>query len=707
MPKKNHEPLPGAHAPLGATWDGAGVNFAIFSEHAAGVTLCLFDDADAETRIALADRIEHVWHAYIEGLHPGQRYGYRVAGAYDPAAGHRFNPAKLLLDPYARLLDREPEWNEAMLGYRVGARGAIRPSNVDSAASMPKCVVTDPSFDWDADRNPRTPWADTIIYEAHVKGMTALHPEVPAELRGTYAGLATPAVIGYLASLGVTAIELLPVHQTGPERMLHHAGLSNYWGYNTVGFFAPAIRFASPREEISPIAEFKSMVRAFHRAGIEVILDVVYNHTGEGNQTGPTICFRGIDNAAYYRLRRDDRRLTEDFTGTGNSLNLIHPRVLQLVMDSLRYWVLEMHVDGFRFDLATTLARGPQGEFGGSAFLAAIAQDPVLAKVKLIAEPWDIGEGGYRVAQFPVNWKEWNGKFRDSVRDFWRGASYTMGEFASRITGSSDLYQADSRAPQASINFVSAHDGFTLADLVSYNEKHNEANGEDNHDGESHNRSWNCGVEGPSHDPAVLATREQQKRNFLATLMLAQGVPMLLAGDEIGRTQNGNNNAYSQDNRTSWIDWASADPNLLDFTRRLIQLRRRHRVFRRRGWFTGRPPKGARVKDLAWFRPDGAEMTAEDWGVGYAKTLGMFVNGRAIRERNRDGSTPSDDSFFLIFNAYQEPMEFRLPARSFGNRWVVILDTTQPTMSESKRIHSGGEEVHAAGHSTVILRRLP
>ena len=710
MPKSNVESLPGVPSPLGATWDGKGVNFAIFSEHATGVTLCLYDDAtpDAETgRIRFVECTEHVWHAYLPGLRPGQRYGYRLSGPYDPAAGHRYNPAKLLLDPYARMIDREPVWNDSMLGYRIGgARAANRPSTSDSAPAMPKCIVVDTTYDWDGDRSPATQWADTIIYEAHLKGMTALHREVPEDLRGTYLGLAAPAVIQHLAALGVTAIELLPVHQTAPEPSPFAAGLTNYWGYNTIGYFAPAVRFTSRREKTSPIAEFKAMVQAFHRAGIEVILDVVYNHTGEGNETGPTICFRGIDNAAYYRLRADDPRLTEDFTGTGNSLNMVHPRVLQLVMDSLRYWVLEMHVDGFRFDLATTLARGSRGEFGASPFLAAIGQDPVLSRVKLIAEPWDLGEGGYRVANFPVNWREWNAKYRDGVRDFWRGAADTMGEFASRVTGSSDLYQSSGRSPLASINFVTAHDGFTLADLVAYNEKHNEANGEGNRDGVDDNRSWNCGVEGPTVDPTVLAIRERQKRNFLATLFLSQGVPMLLGGDELGRSQHGNNNAYCHDSRLTWIDWESADSSLIDFTRRVIQLRREHPIFRRRGWFTGKPPKGAHLSDLAWFRPDGAEMTPQDWGVGYAKTLGMFVFGRGIRERDSTGQIPTDDSFFLIFNSYREPMEFRLPVKAWGQRWIMILDTARPVPEQVRKVYADSQQVHVAGHAMVVLRHL-
>jgi len=710
MPKTRFETLPGVPYPLGASCDGAGVNFSIFSEHATGVTLCLFGGVGGNTevaRIPLAERTEHVWHGYLPGIRAGQRYGYRVSGPYEPAAGHRFNSAKLLLDPYARSIDRTPRWHDSMIGYRsIPVAGVTRPDSRNSARAMPKCVVVDTAFDWQDDRKPAIPWQDLVIYEAHVKGMTAMHPEVPGKIRGRFAALAEQAVIKHLTLLGVNAIELMPVHQTAPELHLEKLGLTNYWGYNSIGYFAPDIRFASGGALGGAVAEFKAMVKALHRAGIEVILDVVYNHTAEGNENGPTICFRGIDNAAYYRLQPDGSGRCEDYTGTGNSLDTTHSPVLRMVMDSLRYWITEMHVDGFRFDLATTMARGPRGEFAASPFFAAIAQDPVLSAARLIAEPWDVGEGGYRVGGFPVNWKEWNGKYRDGVRDFWRAESYSMGELASRVTGSSDLYRAGGRAPLASINFVTSHDGFTLTDLVSYNEKHNEANGEDNRDGDNNNKSWNCGVEGPTDDPAIRALREQQRRNFLATLMLSQGVPMIVAGDELGRTQHGNNNAYCQDNPISWIDWVNADAALIEFTRRLIQLRRQHQIFRRRGWFTGDPAKGPRLKDLEWFRPDGAEMAAGDWGVGYAKTLGAFLNGDAMTERDRAGARITGDSFFLMFNSYRESMEFKLPAKNWGRQWTVLLDTAAGPAPEVAQSHLCEERVHVAGHAMVVLRRV-
>jgi len=711
MPKSRFSVLPGGQYPLGATSDSEGVNFSIFSEHATAATLCLFGGAagnDEVVRLPLPERTEHIWHGYVPGVRAGQRYGYRMSGPYDPKAGHRFNAAKLLLDPYARALDRIPRWHDSMMGYRSITVGtAPRLDLRDSAPAMPKCVVVDSAYDWEGDRKPAIPWGDLIIYEAHVKGMTAMHPEVARRTRGKYAALGSPAVIKHLNSLGVNAIELMPVHQTTPENRLEKIGLTNYWGYNSIGFFAPDIRFASVAAPGSAVSEFKTMVKAFHRAGIEVILDVVYNHTGEGDENGPTICFRGIDNAIYYRLRNDGSGRAADFTGTGNSLDTTHWRVLQMVMDSLRYWIVEMHVDGFRFDLATTLARGPRGEFADSPFFAAIAQDPVISTVKLIAEPWDVGEGGYRVGHFPVYWKEWNDRNRDGMRDFWRGANDSMGEFASRVTGSSDLYRAGGRAPLASINFVTSHDGFTLADLVSYNDKHNEANGENNRDGVNQNRSWNCGVEGPTGDPAIRALRAQQQRNFLATLILSQGVPMILAGDELGRTQRGNNNAYCQDNQISWIDWSNADAALIEFTRRLVEIRREHPIFRRRGWFTGTPAKAGRLKDLEWFRPDGAEMIASDWGVGYAKTLGAFLNGNAMMERDRAGAGITDDSFFLMFNSYGEPMEFKLPPKKWGRKWVIVLDTADATSPPQRtQPYSFEERVHVAGHAMVVLRRV-
>jgi isoamylase len=709
MAKPRSEILPGTPYPLGATPDGNGVNFSLFSEHATGVTLCLFGGVGGKTEIAripLAERNEHIWHGYVPGIRAGQRYGYRVNGPYDPPAGHRFNPAKLLIDPCARVLDSMPRWHDSMVGYRASAAGATpHLDSRNSAPVMSKCVVVDSAFDWEGDRKPEISWQDLVIYEAHVKGMTATHPDVPRRIRGKYAGLASPPVIRHLTSLGVNAIELMPVHQTAPERRLEKLGLTNYWGYNTIGFFAPDVRFASGAGLGSAVTEFKAMVKVFHRAGIAVILDVVYNHTGEGNEDGPTICFRGVDNANYYRLRSDGSGRCEDYTGTGNSLDTTHSRVLQMVMDSLRYWVTEMHVDGFRFDLATTLARGPRGEFAASPFFAAIMQDPLISSAKLIAEPWDVGDGGYRVAGFPVNWKEWNGRYRDGVREFWRGGNYSMGEFASRVTGSSDLYRAGGRAPLASINFVTAHDGFTLTDLVSYNLKHNEANGEDNRDGDNNNRSWNCGVEGPTDDAVVRALRERQKRNFLATMLLSQGVPMITAGDELGRTQQGNNNAYCQDDPISWIDWEKADAALLDFTRHLLQIRREHPIFRRRGWFTGTVAKGDRLKDLEWFRPDGVEMVSDDWGVAYAKTLGAFVNGSAITERDRAGVRVADDSFFLMFNSYQQPMEFKLPPKKYGREWTIVLDTADATAADAAKSHLAEERVHLAGHAMVVLRR--
>jgi glycogen operon protein len=717
MAKNKSNLLPGVPRPLGATFDGAGVNFALFSEHAAGVALCLFggtDGNDEISRIALTERTEHVWHAYLRGIKPGQRYGYRVTGVYDPAAGQRFNPAKLLLDPYARAIDREPNWHDSMLDYRIGpAADAHRPvtghtiaDSRNSARAMPKCVVVDSEFNWSGDVRPALASEDLVIYEAHVKGMTAQHRDIPARMRGTYAAFASQPVISHLTALGVNAVELMPIHQIAPERRLYSEGLTNYWGYSTIGYFAPDIRFASSRGLGAQVVEFKQMVKTLHQAGIEVILDVVYNHTGEGNELGSTVCFRGLDNRSYYRLRSDGSGRCEDFTGTGNSLDLTNPAVLQLVMDSLRYWVIEMHVDGFRFDLATTLARGARGEFGGSPFLAAIQQDPALRRVKFIAEPWDLGDHGYRVGGFPVIWKEWNAKYRDHVRDFWRGENNVIGEFASRITGSSDLYRAGGRSPLASVNFVTSHDGFTLADLVAYNVKHNEANGEGNRDGENYNRSWNCGAEGPTEQPEIKSLRAQQQRNFLATLILSQGVPMILAGDELGRSQRGNNNAYCQDNPISWLDWKNADWELIDFTRRLIALRHAHPVFRRRAWFTGNPPKRGRLKDLEWFRPDGAEMTAADWTVGYAKTLGMFLNGQAMSERDSAGMPLADDTFFLMFNAYREPMNFRLPPRRWGRRWTLVVDTANPRVEEGAKSYADSSLVAVEGRSIVALRRI-
>lgn len=614
---------PGKAYPLGANWDGAGTNFALFSENATEVELCLFNGLE-ETRIKLPEVSDFSWHGYLPGIGLGQRYGFRVHGLYDPPAGHRFNPAKLLLDPYAKAIEGSVKWDDALHGYCAGDNNAdLSQDDRDSAVFMPKCVVVDPAFHWDGDQQLRIPWSETIIYELSVKGFTALHPEIPKYLRGTYAGLASPAAIDYFLSLGVTAVELMPIHHHVSERHLVAQGLNNYWGYNSIGYFAPDSRYASSSEP-GHVIEFKAMVKALHQAGIEVILDVVYNHTAEGNQLGPTLCFRGIDNASYYRLQPHNLRYYTDYTGCGNTLNMTHPRALQLLMDSLRYWILEMHVDGFRFDLAAALARGLHDVDRLGSFFDIIHQDPVISQVKLIAEPWDLGEGGYQIGNFPPGWAEWNGKYRDCVRDYWRGVDQTLGELAYRFTGSSDLYERSGRRPFASINFITAHDGFTLHDLVSYNEKHNEANGENNRDGESYNRSWNCGVEGSTEDPKINELRSRQKRNFLATLFLSQGVPMLLSGDERGRTQKGNNNAYCQDNEISWLDWSRTDWTLLEFTQQLIQFRKKHPIFRRRHWFHGRPIHGSNIFDIEWFTVKGKEMSEEDWNTGYAKSLGVF-----------------------------------------------------------------------------------
>lgn len=697
---------PGEPYPLGATWDGEGVNFALFSENATGVDLCLFN-GNEETRIALPEVTDFSWHGYLPGIGPGQRYGFRVHGPYDPAAGHRFNPAKLLLDPYAKAIEGSVQWSDILYGYQIGHADAdLSQDKRDSAAVLPKCVVIDPGFDWEGDRRLRIPWDETIIYEISVKGFTARHPEIPKNLRGTYAGLACPAAIDYLQGLGVTAVELLPVHQSVSERLLVEQGLTNYWGYNSIGYFAPGARYASCPNLGQHIAEFKSMVKALHRVGIEVILDVVYNHTAEGNHLGPTLCFRGIDNVSYYRLRPGNSRYYMDYTGCGNTLSMMHPRTLQLIMDSLRYWILEMHVDGFRFDLAAALARELHEVDKLGAFFDIIHQDPVISQVKLIAEPWDLGEGGYQVGNFPPGWAEWNGKYRDTVRDYWRGADQTLGEFAYRFTGSSDLYEVSGRRPHASINFVTAHDGFTLQDLVSYNEKHNKANGEGDRDGESHNRSWNCGVEGPTKNSKINALRARQKRNFLATLFLSQGVPMLLGGDERGRTQKGNNNAYCQDNEITWFDWTHSDKALLEFTRRLIQLRKQHPLFRRRNWFQGRPIYGSDIFDIKWFTPEGEEMSEEDWHVGYAKSLGVFLNGAAMESTDRRGKPVVDDSFYLLFNAHHKPLEFTLSVEDWGQRWVKVLATEEPLLEEDDRFYRAGGQVTVNARSLMLLRHV-
>ncbi|HEX8002903.1 MAG TPA: glycogen debranching protein GlgX [Mycobacteriales bacterium] len=695
---------PGHAYPLGATFDGSGTNFALFSEVAEKVELCLFDDAGAETRIELREVDAFVWHCYLPNVGPGQRYGYRVHGPYAPEQGHRCNPAKLLLDPYAKAVDGDVDWDESVFPYRFDDRD--QRNDDDSAPHMMKSVVVSPFFDWDNDRPPRTPYPDSVIYETHVRGFTMRHPGIPEELRGTYAGLAHPAAIEHLTNLGVTAVELLPVHQYVQDHYLAQKGLRNYWGYNTIGFLAPHHAYSSSGTRGQQVQEFKRMVQALHEAGIEVILDVVYNHTAEGNHDGPTLSFRGIDNAAYYRLVEDDPRYYMDYTGTGNSLRVRHPHVLQMIMDSLRYWVTDMHVDGFRFDLAATLAREFYDVDRLSAFFDLVQQDPVVSQVKLIAEPWDVGEGGYQVGNFPPLWTEWNGKYRDTVRDYWRGEAATLAEFASRLTGSSDLYESDGRRPYASVNFITAHDGFTLDDLVSYNDKHNDANGEGNADGESHNRSWNCGAEGPTDDLAVVELRERQKRNFLTTLFVSQGIPMLLGGDEMGRTQGGNNNAYCQDNEISWYDWDDARHNdvLLKFTRRLARLRREHPVFRRRRFFQGRPLRGSDVVDIGWYRPDGAVMDDDDWESGFAKSMTVFLNGDAIREPDARGERIVDDSFFLLFNAHHEAIDFTLPQGDFGGAFQVVVDTAAPVPVD-ERTAKPGDKIRMEARSVAVLQK--
>lgn len=707
---------PGNPYPLGASYDGAGTNFSLFSEIAEKVELCLIDHGGGESRIPLEEVDGYVWHAYLPNINPGQRYGFRVYGPFDPAAGHRCDPSKLLLDPYGKAFHGDFTFGQALFSYDMkavdgdDADGADpgTPPMVDSLSHTMTSVVSNPFFDWGSDRAPLTPYHETVIYEAHVKGMTQNHPSVPEELRGTYAGLAHPAIIDHLKSLSVTAIELMPVHQFMHDSRLLDLGLRNYWGYNTFGFFAPHNQYAANRN--SSVAEFKSMVRSFHEAGIEVILDVVYNHTAEGNHLGPTINFRGIDNAAYYRLVDNDLRLYKDYTGTGNSLNPRHPHVLQLIMDSLRYWVSEMHVDGFRFDLAATLARELHDVDRLSAFFDLVQQDPIVSQVKLIAEPWDVGEGGYQVGNFPGLWTEWNGKYRDTVRDYWRGEPATLGEFASRLTGSSDLYEATGRRPSASINFVTAHDGFTLNDLVSYNEKHNMANGEDNRDGESHNRSWNCGVEGPTDDPDITELRYRQMRNFWATLMVSQGTPMIAHGDEFGRTQNGNNNVYCQDSEISWMDWSLVDKNsdLLTFARRVSALRKHHPVFRRRRFFEGEPIRsGDEVRDIAWLNPSSREMTREDWGESFHKCVAVFLNGDAITAPNARGERVIDDSFLLCFNAGEDPVEFSMPPDDYAKEWTVELDTNEPTGLKEGADHvvTAQEKVSLPSRSLLILRK--
>ncbi|MDI6851996.1 MAG: glycogen debranching protein GlgX [Deltaproteobacteria bacterium] len=701
---------PGRPYPLGATWDGSGTNFALFSENAARVELCLFDGG-REKCVPMAEQTDMVWHVYLPDVRPGQLYGYRVDGPYAPREGHRFNRAKLLLDPYAKAIAGTIKWSDELFGYTIGHQdGDLSKDERDSSPFLPKCVVVDQTFDWEGEAPPRTPWHKTLIYEMHVKGFTKLHPGVPEELRGTYAGLAAPAVIEYLQSLGVTAVELMPVHQFVNDRHLVERGLSNYWGYNSIGFFAPEVSYASRGVEGQQVAEFKGMVKALHRAGIEVILDVVYNHTGEGSHLGPTLCFRGIDNSAYYRLVDADRRYYMDYTGTGNSLNMVHPRALQLLMDSLRYWVLMMHVDGFRFDLASTLARELHEVDRLGSFFDIIHQDPVISQVKLIAEPWDLGEGGYQVGNFPVLWAEWNGEYRDTVRRFWKGDGGQAATLAYRLTGSSDLYESTGRRPYASINFITAHDGFTLRDLVSYHFKHNEANLEDNRDGIEDNISWNCGAEGPTDDPAILALRARQQRNFLATLLLSQGVPMLLAGDEFGRTQQGNNNTYCQDNELSWLDWKLAEENkdLLEFTGFLIQLFRKHPIFRRRRFFQGRKIRSSDVKDLTWFRPDGNEMSDQDWNESFVRSLGLRLAGDAIEEVDHEGNRVMDDTFFWVLNGHHEPLTFTLPVAPEPASWELVFDTREYEVPQEERRFEAKSLFEAEARSTALFRlQLP
>ncbi len=694
--------------PLGATWDGQGVNFALFSQHATGVELCLFDSADDENereRILMPEQTDNVWHAYLPEARPGQIYGYRVYGPYDPEAGHRFTPAKLLVDPYAKAITGELRYHDAVYGYTIGnAYEDLTPDTRNSAVYMPRSVVVDASFEWGEDRLLATPLHESIIYEMHVKGFTKLHPEVPDHLRGTYAGLAMPQVIDYLKTLGVTAIELLPIHHHVDERFLVDMGKVNYWGYNTLGYFAPDSRYSSSGTAGEQVREFKSMVKAYHAAGIEVILDVVYNHTCEAGRLGPTLSFRGIDNLVYYRQPAGHLREYIDYTGCGNSLSMLHPRTLQMIMDSLRYWVTEMHVDGFRFDLAATLARGLHADSQLTTFFDMIHQDPVLSQVKLIAEPWDIGPGGYQVGNFPVLWAEWNGKYRDAIRRYWKGDDVSTSELAYRLTGSSDLYKHNGRRPYASINFITAHDGFTMRDLVSYDHKHNEANGEDNRDGENHNNSWNHGVEGATDDKKINALRARQQRNLMASLLLSQGVPMLLSGDERSRTQQGNNNTYCQDNELNWIDWRLDDAgrSMLAFTQKLIRLRNEHPVLHRRKFFQGRSIHGSSVHDIEWFRPDGQEMTDAEWGGSSARCMGMRLNGAAMADRDERGNVINDDVLLLMVNSHDSTVPFKLPGGT-KTKWELLLDTAQPDANGPSAVT--GRAYKLTARSLVLLRQ--
>ena len=697
--------LPGAPYPLGANWDGHGVNFAVFSERAEAIELCIFDPRGRRELMCahLPERTDFVWHGYLPDAVPGTLYGLRAYGPYRPEQGQRFNANRLLLDPYARAIVGRLRWTDAHFGYKVGApRADLTFDWRDNAPAMPKCRVTDAAFDWEDDRRPTVPWSDTVVYELHVKGFTARHPGIPPALRGTYAGLASAPAIDHLRGLGVTAVELLPIHSFVDDRVLVERGLRNYWGYNSLGFFSPDSRYAASDD---PVNEFKAMVRALHRAGIEVILDVVYNHTAEGNHLGPTFSFRGLDNASYYRLTPVNPRYYMDYTGCGNTLNTMHPKVLRLIMDSLRYWVEEMHVDGFRFDLATTLAREAHAFDPAGAFLDMVHQDPALARVKLIAEPWDLGEGGYQVGGFPVGWCEWNAKYRDAVRAYWKGDGGLIGDLASRLTGSSDLFAHNGRGPRASLNFITAHDGFTLRDLVSYERKHNDANGEDNRDGADNNLSWNCGVEGPTDDREICALRARQQRNLLATLLLSQGVPMLVAGDEMGRTQHGNNNAYCHDSETSWLDWTQTEENrdLLDFATRVIRLRREHPAFRRHSFFQQGPlPDG--VRNVRWFGPDGLEMSDYEWNQGFARCLGMYLAGDAISEVDARGVPVVDDNFLLLISAHHEEIPFVLPGFRSNARWQVALDTSdRASDAQARRYHARGDAFPLQGRSLVLL----
>ena len=697
------ETWPGSAYPLGATFDGSGTNFALFSEIAEKIELCLFDDNGVETRVELLEIDAYVWHAYLPQVQPGQRYGYRVSGEYDPESGKRCNPNKLLLDPYAKATSGDFDWDPCLFAYNFG--DPLSRNDEDSASHTMMGIVINPFFDWAGDRHPRVPYNDTVIYEAHVKGLTQLHPDIPVEQRGTYSGLSHPAVIEHLQKLGVTTLELMPVHQFVQDSTLLDKGLRNYWGYNTIGFFAPESSYSSTGDRGQQVQEFKGMVRSMHDAGIEVVLDVVYNHTAEGNHLGPTISFKGIDNSAYYRLVDNDEQFYMDYTGTGNSFNVRHPHSLQLIMDSLRYWVTEMHVDGFRFDLASTLAREFYDVDKLSTFFELVQQDPIVSQVKLIAEPWDVGPGGYQVGNFPPQWTEWNGKYRDTVRDFWRGEPSTLGEFAARLTGSADLYEGDGRRPVASINFVTAHDGFTLADLVSYNQKHNDANGEGNHDGESENRSWNSGVEGPTDDPAVLGLRARQQRNFLATLLLSQGVPMILHGDELGRTQRGNNNTYAQDSEISWVHWDAADAPLTEFVAALTRLRKDHPTFRRKSFFDGHPVKrgaGEPLADIVWLTPGGEEMEPENWDSGFGRAIGVFLNGNGIQGRDLRGQRITDLNFAIFFNAGDDPVDFTLPSEEFCGSWEIVIDSSGELADTEPR--RATDVLQVVAKSLVVLR---